>query len=360
METIAAGAEHAAPAGLPLPGGDAAIPALRTRPPRPRRSRRRRRTAAAALLTALAATAILVLALGPGTPTTTVTRTATTAATAVGHMRWAFLPFLVLLSLLHYVFAAVALRGAAGRPLPLYTTTLTQFTAAAANRITPSGLGAVAVNTRYLVCRGVPLPRAAVAVAVLQVAGLPADLLLIAAVLGLGGGNGRMLDAMGSHALRAAGHVPPVPLLVGAGILLPAAVLMGRRAARSPAVGRALAGFADLCRRPRDLAITVGASAATTFVLGLAFALSALAVPGTLVGPEDVLALLAAYLVGAAASSAVPSPGGVGSTEAALVAALAALGIAAAPALQTVLLFRAITFWAPVPVGLLACRTLRR
>ncbi|MCQ0010592.1 hypothetical protein [Actinomadura madurae] len=50
---------------------------------------------------------------------------------------------------------------------------MTQFTASAANRVTPGGLGAVAVNTRYLVCRGLPLPRAAVAVAVLQVAACP-------------------------------------------------------------------------------------------------------------------------------------------------------------------------------------------
>ncbi|TDD75029.1 lysylphosphatidylglycerol synthase transmembrane domain-containing protein [Actinomadura rubrisoli] len=345
METIAAGAERAAPAKLPVLGGDAAPTALRSPS-----VQRLRWTVAGILLTALATVVILVFGPGPLRP----------AATAVRHMRWGFLPALLLLSLLHYVFAALALRGASGRPLPLHETTLTQFTAAAANRITPGGLGAVAVNTRYLVCRGMPLPRAAVAVAVLQVAGVPADLILIAAVLGLGGGNGRTLDAMGSHAAHAAGLVPAVPLLVVAGCLLPAAVLMGRRAARSPAIGRAVCGFADLCRRPRDLALTLGASAGTTLVLGLAFALSVLAVPQTEADPGDILALLAAYLVGAAAGSAVPSPGGVGSTEATLVAALAALGIPAGPALQAVLLFRVITFWAPVPVGLLACRTLRR
>ncbi|WP_372509158.1 lysylphosphatidylglycerol synthase domain-containing protein [Actinomadura madurae] len=64
--------------------------------------------------------------------------------------------------------------------------------------------------------------------------------------------------------------------------------------------------------------------------------------------------------MGAAAGSAIPTPGGVGSTEAALVAALAALDIDTGAALHAVLLFRAITFWAPVPLGILACRTLRR
>ncbi|WP_156215473.1 lysylphosphatidylglycerol synthase transmembrane domain-containing protein [Actinomadura litoris] len=345
METIAA------PAGTPP-----AIPTAPTTPTTPttraasaaRRSAIRR-AAAGVLLAALATVAVLVFGTGPARP----------ALTAVRHMRWGFLPVLVLLAALHYVVAAIALRGASGHRLPLYEATLTQFTAAAANRVTPGGLGAVAVNTRYLVCRGLPLPRAAVAVAVLQAAGLPADLLLMAAVLGAGGDD-RMLDAARVHFARAAALVPPVPLLVGAGVLLPAAVLTGRRAARSALVGRAVEGFADLCRRPRDLAVTLGASATTTLILALAFALSVWAVPATGAGPGDVSALLAAYLVGAAAGSAVPSPGGVGSTEAALVAALAALGIPAGPALQAVLLFRAITFWAPVPVGLATCRTLRR
>lgn len=342
METIAAGAEPAAPARLPDVGGHTATPSAA------QRVRKARWTVLGILLAALA-TAVL-LTVGPPRP----------AVSALAHMRWAFLPALVLLSVLHFVCSAVALRGASGRPIPLVQTTLTQFTAAAANRVTPSGLGAVAVNTRYLVCRGLPLSRAAIAVAVMQVAGVPADLLLLGAVLGLGGGNSQILDAMGRHAAHAAGLVPPLPLLIVAGMLLPAALLWGRRAVRSAAVGRAVQGFTDLCRRPRDLVVTLGASAATTLVLGLAFALSVLAVPGADAGPADVLALLAAYLVGAAAGAAIPAPGGVGSTEAALVAALAALGIAAGPALHAVLLFRAITFWAPVPLGLLTCRTLRR
>lgn len=49
-----------------------------------------------------------------------------------------------------------------------------------------------------------------------------------------------------------------------------------------------------------------------------------------------------------------------GSTEAALVAALAAGGVLRGPALHAVLVFRAATFWAPVPVGLLVRRTLRQ
>lgn len=117
---------------------------------------------------------LLVIALAAGVALTT--GAPGQAVSALTRMRWASLPPLVLLSLLNFVLSAVALRGAAGRPIPLYETTLARFTAAAANRVTPSGLGVAAVNTRFLVCQGIPLSRAAIAVTLLQVAGLPADL----------------------------------------------------------------------------------------------------------------------------------------------------------------------------------------
>ncbi|MEU9023317.1 lysylphosphatidylglycerol synthase domain-containing protein [Actinomadura sp. NPDC048394] len=342
MDTIAAGAERPA---------SAEAPRLRaTRSLFVRWTPLARFTGLAALL---AAGAVAAPALLRSTPLRA-------ALAAVGDMRWGYLPFLLVPAVLHYVFAAIGLRGASGHTLPLRETTLAQFTAAAANRVTPGGVGAAAVNTRYLVCRGLPLPRAAVAVAVQQAARPVGGLVLITAALACGGGSGRMTETVAGHAARAAGAVPPLPVLAVACVLLAAAAPWARRALRSAAARRAAAGFAELRRRPRDLAVTLAASAGGTLVLGAAFAVSALAVPGTGAGPADAPALLAAYLAGATAGAAVPVPGGIGSTEAALVAALAAGGVAPGPALHAVLVFRAVTFWAPVPVGVLACRTLRR
>ncbi|MFI0348850.1 lysylphosphatidylglycerol synthase domain-containing protein [Actinomadura sp. 9N407] len=373
METIAAGAERAAPAGSLAPGGSAApcnVPSsladlqpVLTAEAGPSHAApgiapfRFARGLARNRLLRWGIAAIVPVALLAALLALYGDEPLRTAVTAFSDIHWEFLPALAILSVLHYVLAAVALRGASGLKLPLYETTLTQFTAAAANRVTPSGLGAVAVNTRYLVCRGMPLPKAAVAVAALQIAGAPADLILLAIVL-LIAQDSRMLETVAEQAVRAVELLPPAPALITAALLLPVAVLLIRRALRSPAVGRALSGLTDLCRRPGDLALTLAASAATTFVLGLALALSVLAVPGA-ASPDDILPLLAAYLVGAAAGAALPAPGGVGSTEAALVAALTVVGITAGTALQAVLLFRLITFWAPVPVGLVTWRTLR-
>ncbi|WP_207401198.1 hypothetical protein, partial [Actinomadura roseirufa] len=125
METIAAGVGSA---GLACPDGAAparpgGVPAARWV---------RRAALACVLLAALATVTILIFGTAPARPT----------AAALAHTRWGFLPVLVLLAVLHYVFAALALRGAAGHRLPLTESTLAQFTAAAANRVTPSGLGA--------------------------------------------------------------------------------------------------------------------------------------------------------------------------------------------------------------------------
>ncbi|HEX2314095.1 MAG TPA: lysylphosphatidylglycerol synthase domain-containing protein, partial [Thermomonospora sp.] len=104
---------------------------------------------------------------------------------ALADVHWAFLVALGVLSALHYVLAAVTLRAVAECRMPLGETILVQFTAAAANRLTPGGLGAAAVNTRYLVCRGTETVRAVTSVAVMQVMGAVADLLLLLAIAAL-------------------------------------------------------------------------------------------------------------------------------------------------------------------------------
>jgi uncharacterized protein (TIRG00374 family) len=101
------------------------------------------------------------------------------------------------------------------------------------------------------------------------------------------------------------------------------------------------------------------ASAGTTLLLGGAL----LATPTLVAGPAVLpraLPVLAAYLIGAALASAVPVPGGVGTTDAALVGALLTVGIRPGAAVPAVLLFRVVAFWAPAALGPLAVRQLRR
>src|SRR5207237_6872123 len=66
------------------------------------------------------------------------------------------------------------------------------------------------------------------------------------------------------------------------------------------------------------------------------------------------------YLGGSAVASVSPTPGALGALEAALVAGLAGVGVAAGPAVAGVLAFRLITFWLPTVPGFFAFRVVRR
>jgi uncharacterized membrane protein YbhN (UPF0104 family) len=114
-----------------------------------------------------------------------------------------------------------------------------------------------------------------------------------------------------------------------------------------------------LLRRPRALATLLVASGSTTLILGCAFVATTVMVPGPHPA-AGIGTLLVAFMLGAAAGSAVPIPAGLGSTEAALVAVLLSVHVPAAQAVEEVLIFRLITFWSPAAVGVLASRYLYR
>ena len=66
------------------------------------------------------------------------------------------------------------------------------------------------------------------------------------------------------------------------------------------------------------------------------------------------------FLAGSAIAATVPTPGGLGTAEAALSAGVAAAGLPGATAVSAALLFRLLTFWLPVPAGWIALNYLQR
>jgi uncharacterized membrane protein YbhN (UPF0104 family) len=283
-------------------------------------------------------------------------------------LRWQFAPIVLALAAAHYVATGIAARAAAGITPGLRELTLVQLAAAAANRITPAGIGGATVNARYFTRRGLELRSAVAIVAAVAVIGGLADVLVLlgvvlaGGVLGLGGGL-HELNQLATRLHRLITGVDhPIALIVIA-VLVAAgfagwALMRQRRAERPTAVAR-LRPLADLLRRPADLATLLAASGATTLILAFAFAATTHLTPGP-VPTISVGALIVAYMVAAAAGSAVPIPAGLGSTEAALTAVLVAGHVPAVHAVQVVLVFRVITFWLPAAVGVVAARHLRR
>lgn len=268
---------------------------------------------------------------------------------ALRHARVPMLVLTCIASVGTYLAATASQMGALPRPMPTEPLFLSQVAASFANRLSPASLGGSMLNYRFLERRGFTRNEAAAAVGLNSVAGLivHVTLLLVSAV------------ALGRTALDTLPHPHGWGVLL---VIIVASIVAGvvlrssfgqRRAI--PALRDSLHQVGGVLQDPVRAGLLFGGSLAITvwYAVALGFALDAF---GHSV-PVPVIA--AAYLGGSAVGSVSPTPGGLGAEEAALVAALTALGVPAPQAISGVLSFRLATFWIPILPGWLAFRSLR-
>jgi uncharacterized membrane protein YbhN (UPF0104 family) len=265
----------------------------------------------------------------------------TLAAVSPGHLALAAGWFALSL-----VAAVYNLTGFSVLRLRLGTTLLAQLAVGGLRLVAPSALSTPAVLGRYLVRSGASVPDAATTVGAAQTAQLLATVAVVGA---LGLRSGQRWPAPSPTVLA---------VLAGAGL---AAVVLARRSERvrgwSRAAGHSLAELGRHARRhPGRVAVGVLASAALTVTHVLAFAACVAATGSDL----PLLTLTAVYLGAAAAGSVIPTPGGLGPVEAALVAGLAAAGLPLAAATAAALLSRLVAVWLPAVPGVVAIAVLRR
>ncbi|MEU6098272.1 lysylphosphatidylglycerol synthase transmembrane domain-containing protein [Streptomyces sp. NPDC047079] len=277
-------------------------------------------------------------------------------AAGFGHLRSAQWPWLVAAAgatCLTWVAAAVTRQGAVVQRLPLRRLLATQFAAGAANHLLPTGFGAGAVNLRFMTVCGVPLARSSAALALYMLAEAITRVALLLVLL-----------LTFPHALHLGSLVPAAatgPLLLaaaGAVCVAVTAVLVVRRlrTAVFSFVRTALDEARSVHTRPaRALALWGGSLAFPALqAAGLA------AVGRALSLPVPSLHMVVAYLAATVAVAAVPTPGGIGSVEAALIVALVAAGGPVAVATAVVLAYRIITVWLPLVPGALTLGALVR
>jgi uncharacterized membrane protein YbhN (UPF0104 family) len=345
---------------------------------------RRRRLPAAQWLVAEAILIIVALAAAAGTDhdfAASVARVTTSAADRVREAPWQIAPALLLVAVVHYLTAAVALRTAAGVKLPLYQTFKVQLAAAAANRLTPAGLGGAAVNARYLTRKGQDGTRSISAVSSLGVLGSLAKSIVFVLVTVLGSwvgmhGGASELGGLSHRMTRPVvgmwhllGWLGLIGIVVGAGLALTAFNTWRRRRPGAEQRAARVSAFllrlrhdlrtqvSELVRAPRRLLVLLACSATSTLSLAIGFLLTAEFAPhGTTIGAGG---LVIAYMLGGMAGSVAPGAG-AGATEAALAGILIAGHMPASAAISCVLLFRITTFWAPAVAGVWAIRSLRR
>jgi uncharacterized membrane protein YbhN (UPF0104 family) len=332
-----------APVGLRASAGVPAPPAVRPRrrvAVAPTRARRRVRLVPV-LSGGAAVVAVALLAMQLGDADLGATLAAVHPAGVALGLGW------IALSLLAAVFN---LTGFSPLRLRLAPTLLAQLAVGGLRLVAPSAVSTPAVLMRYLVRSGAAVPDAATTVGVAQSAQLVATAGVVAG-LGIVSGEG-------------------VSLPSARGALLVAAVVAGLAAAVWAAAGRSarvracvravwrsqVALAAHARRHPGRVVVGVLASAALTLTHVLAFA----ACVGAAGGSVPLLTLTAIYLGAATAGSLVPTPGGIGPVEAALIAGLGAAGLPLPVATAAALLSRLVSVWLPAVPGVVALALLRR
>ena len=258
----------------------------------------------------------------------------------------------IALSALTYVGATMSLKGFVTERLGFARTLLAQLASSFVTLVTPAAVGGAALNIRYLQRRKVPAAVAVASVGVAQVAALIVHVLLLVVFVAVTGTS------------RSRAFTPPswVYFVLAGVAALALAVLAfpaGRRLLRArvaPTLGEVVPHLLQLAQQPRKLAQGVGGA----LLLSASYILCLYVCVRALGGVRPVATVAVIYLTGSAVGSLVPTPGGLGAVETVLSAGLVATGLPYAVAVSSVLLFRLMTFWLPVPLGWAALRYLER
>ncbi len=256
------------------------------------------------------------------------------------------------LSALTYVAATWSLSGFVAERLSFFRTLLVQLAGSFVTLVTPAAVGGAALNIRYLQRRKIPAPVAAASVGVAQVIAFVLHISLLVAFIAIAGAGTK--DSI---------KPPTWAYFVLAGLVVAAlavlAVPAGRRLLRarvSPLLGQVLPRLLEVAQHPRKLAEGIGGA----LLLSAAYILCLAACVAAFGRSVPIASIAVVYLTGSAIGSIIPTPGGLGAVEAALTAGLTATGVPGAVAVSSVLLFRLLTFWLPVPAGWAALNYLER
>ena len=241
-----------------------------------------------------------------------------------------------------WVCAALTQQGAVAATLPRARLLAAQFSASAANHLMPAGIGASTVNWRFLSRCGLTPTAAATALALKATAGTVTRVALIGGLLAAGPGLIRLP------------HLPAATALLA---LLPGVLLLPPLRRRiGPVVRGAVAEIRTVHALPGRASALWGGSIA----FAASHALTVYAVAHALELPLPAAKVALAYLAASSAAVLLPTPGGLGSLDAALTFALVGVGAPGSMAVSIVLGYRLLTTWLPLVPGLLVLAVLAR
>ncbi|MER6114214.1 lysylphosphatidylglycerol synthase transmembrane domain-containing protein [Streptomyces hirsutus] len=275
--------------------------------------------------------------------------------TALRDANWWWVLAVLPVTFISQAFSTCLQMGTIPARLPFGPTYEVQFASSFLNRITPSNVGGMALNLRYLQKTGIETGAATASVGLQSVAGAVSNAVLAAVFFAWAGRH-----HAGVHLHLPAGRyvLPTIALILAAGGLL-GATPPGRRFLREkvwPFLRAAASTVTGIASNPAKLALLVTGALGLPLIQVVGLALSLRAFGGGLPFVQVGAAYMAARLV----ANAAPVPGGLGALEAGLIAGLTALGVAAGVATSAVLVYRLLTFWLNVPLGALALGVVQR
>jgi uncharacterized membrane protein YbhN (UPF0104 family) len=281
---------------------------------------------------------------------TTINVNEITVALATSDWRWSVVAFLF--SLLTFVGAGLTLVAFSPVRLPVLASTLVHLVGSFVSLAAPAGIGSAALNLRMLTRRGVTTSLAVATVALVQVSQFVVTIALL------------LVLSIASGTTDATRFAPSPGMLIVIGVftgvvassLLVPAVRQWAVRRTLPTLRQIWPRLIEVVGRPGKVAVAIGGNILLTMGFVLAFE-ACLAAFGQHL-PLVQVALI--YLVGNAAGAAIPTPGGLGTIEGALIFGLTASGMNPGVAASVTILFRVVTFWLPIPLGWIAMRYLQR
>jgi glycosyltransferase 2 family protein len=272
---------------------------------------------------------------------------------ALESAQWAWVLVVIAFSALTYLASAVGLLGGVSVRVPFWPTVLTQSASSFVNRVSPSNVGGMALNVRFLQKAGVEPSAGVAAVGVNSLAGALVHAVLLVIFFSLASrGLGKAFKLPSSNTLLIALTVAAV--VIGTVV----AIRQVRRfVARKvlPPLRSSLVSLGRVARSPVRLTLLFGGSALVTLAYVGGFIASVEAFGG---GP-GLAQVAAVYMATSVVATASAAPGGVGTFELTATTGLIGIGMSSGAA-GAVIIFRLATYWLPVLPGWLAWRRLQR
>jgi undecaprenyl-diphosphatase len=250
-----------------------------------------------------------------------------------------------------YILAAGIYQSLALRPLRFRRTMLVQTANGFANRLLPAGLGGLALNIQYLKKSGHTLTEALVVAGMNNTLGMVGHTILLLGILIFGGSQ--LVDQHELPHVKFGGWIALAILM-----LVVVNILVFRKLRRhlytlSADVWRNVMVYR---KKPASFVLALLLSVGLTCAYVMTFYLCGLAVDIDL----PIGSMFAVFTVGLIATTATPTPGGLGGAEAGLVAGLVAFGVDASTGLACVLLYRLLTYWLPLLPGFAVFLAIRK